>query len=112
MTVTVANLIIAKTAENAKTAQYTSDGAKTIIDKFTATNVGSVDVDFSVNLVPKSGAVGNDNLILDARTISPGETYQCGELLAQVLEDGDFISTLASVANILTIKSSGRIITT
>lgn len=111
MTITVANLIPAKLAEDSQTTQYTSDGAKTIIDKFTATNVGSVDVDFSVNLVPNNGSVGDSNLILDARTIAPGETYLCGELVAQVLEDGDFISTLASVASSLTIKASGRQIT-
>lgn len=111
MAITVLNLIPAKLAEDTQTTQYTSSDAKTIIDKFTATNVGSADVDFSVNLVPSTGSVGDDNLILDSRTISPGETYLCGELVAQLLEDGDYISTLASAAGSLTIKASGRQIT-
>lgn len=111
MAITVTNLIIAKFTENTQTTQYTSSGAKTIIDKFTATNTGTVDVDFSVNLVPSGGSASKSNLILDSRTIAPGETYLCGELIAQMLEDGDYISTLASVADILTIKASGRQIT-
>ena len=111
MTVTVTNLIRAKTAENSQTVQYTSSDGKTIIDKFTVTNTGSSDANFSVNLVPSSSSASNSNLILDARAIAPGETYLCGELIAQVLEAGDFISTLASAAGALTIKASGRVIT-
>jgi hypothetical protein len=38
MAVTISNIIPAKTAENAQTTQYTSNGVQTIIDKFTATN--------------------------------------------------------------------------
>lgn len=111
MTVTVSNLIIAKEAEDVRTTQYTSNGGKTIIDKFTITNTGSTEATLSVNLVPSTGSVGNSNLILAARAVAPGETYLCGELIAQVLEDGDYISTLASAPNTLTIKASGRIIT-
>lgn len=111
MTVTVSNLITAKFAESSQTTQYTSSDGKTIIDKFTATNTGTEDVDFSVNLVPSTGSVSGSNLILDARTIAPGETYLCGELIAQVLENGDQISTLSTLPDVLTIKASGRIIT-
>lgn len=111
MTVTVQNIIPAKQAENAQTAQYTSDGAKTLIDKFTATNVSGTNVDLSVNLVPNAGAASSSNLVVQTRTIAPGETYTCPELVGQVLEDGGFISTLASAASAITIRASGRIVT-
>jgi hypothetical protein len=111
MTVAIQNIIPAKQAENAQTAQYTSDGAKTIIDKFTATNTSASNADLSVNLVPSSGSASSANLVVQTRTLAPGETYTCPELVGQVLEDGGFISTLASVASAITIRASGRIVT-
>jgi len=50
-------------------------------------------------------------LILKTRTIVPAETYQCPEMVGQVLEAGGFISTLAGTATSLTITASGREIT-
>lgn len=111
MAIEVLNIIPRKQAENAQTSQYTSDNAKTIIDKFTVTNTSSANVDFSVNLVASGGAAGNSNLVMKARTIAAGETYNCPELIGQILEAGGFISTLAGAATSLTISASGRVIT-
>lgn len=108
MAVTPKVLIPAKQAENVQTAQYTAVAVKAIIDKFTVTNTSAGNVTLSVNLVPDLGTAGSDNLILDARTIAPDETYTCPELVGQVLEAGGFISTLASAATSLTIRCSGR----
>lgn len=101
-------LIPAKQAENAQTAQYTATAVKAIIDKFTVTNTSAGNVAISVNLVAASGSAGASNLILDARTVAPDETYTCPELVGHVLEAGGFISTLASAATSLTIRCSGR----
>lgn len=111
MAVDVVNIIPRKQAENSQTTQYTSDNAKTVIDKFTVTNTSAANVDFSVNLVAVSGTASDANLVLDARTIAAGETYTCPELVGQVLEAGGFISTLAGAATSLTISASGRVIT-
>ena len=111
MAVTILNIIPRKYAENAQTTQYTSDNAKTIIDKFTVTNVSANNVDFSCNLVASGDTAGNNNLIVDARTVAAGETYTCPELIGQVLEASGFISTLAGALNSLTISASGRVIT-
>ena len=111
MAVEVLNIIPRKQAENSQTGQYTSANAKTIIDKFTVTNTSAANVDFSVNLVANGDTASDANLILDARTIAPGETYTCPELIGQVLESGGFISTLAGAATSLTISASGRVIT-
>jgi hypothetical protein len=111
MTVTVKVLIPAKQAENAQTTQYTATNAKAIIDKFTATNTSAGNVTLSVNLVTSGGSPGVGNLVVDARTIAPDETYTFPELVGQVLESGGFISTIASAATSLTIRASGREIT-
>ena len=111
MTVTVKVLIPAKQAENVQTTQYTATNAKAIIDKFTATNTSAGNVTLSVNLVTSGGSPGIVNLVVDARTIAPDETYTFPELVGQVLESGGFISTLAGAAAALTIRASGREIT-
>jgi hypothetical protein len=108
MAVTVKVLIPAKQAENSQTAQYTATAVKAIIDKFTVTNTSAGNVTLSVNLVTVLGTAGDSNLVLDARTIVPNETYTCPELVGHVLEAGGFISTLASAATSLTIRCSGR----
>lgn len=111
MAVTPKVLIPPKQAEDAQTTQYTADAVKAIIDKFTVTNTTAGNVALSVNLVSSGGSAGVSNLLIDARTIAPDETYTCPELVGQILEAGDFISTLASAAASLTIRASGREIT-
>ena len=111
MTVTVKVLIPAKQAENAQTTQYTATNCKTIIDKFTATNTTAGNVTISVNLVTSGVLAGVTNLIVDARSLAPDETYTFPELVGQALEPNGFISTIASAAISLTIRASGREIT-
>jgi hypothetical protein len=108
MTVTVKVLIPAKQAENAQTTQYTATNVKAIIDKFTVTNTSSNNVTFSCNLVTVTGSAATSNLIIDARTIVPDETYTCPELVGQALDVGGFISTIAGAGTSLTIRASGR----
>jgi hypothetical protein len=48
---------------------------------------------------------------MDTRAIAPDETYTSPELVGQALEPGGFISTIASAATSLTIRASGREIT-
>jgi hypothetical protein len=111
MTVTVKVLIPAKQAENTQTTQYTATNCKTIIDKFTATNTTAGNVAISVNLVTSGGSAGVTNLIVDARSLAPDETYTFPELVGQALEPSGFISTLAGAATSLTIRANGREIT-
>lgn len=111
MPVLVKTLVQSKQAEAAQTTQYTATNCKTIIDKFTATNTSAANTTLSVHLVASGGAAGVDNLIVDSRAIAPDETYTFPELVGQVLEPGGFISTIASAATALTIRSSGREIT-
>lgn len=111
MTVTVAVLISAKTAEAAQTTQYTSTGLTTIIDKFTATNYSGSAATISVNLVPPAGSPGDDNLIVKTKTLQAGETYTFPEIVGAALPPSGFISTIAGTGSAINIRASGRQIT-
>jgi len=111
MTVTVKTLVPPKQMEAVQTTQYTATAAKALIDKATVTNTDTVNRTFSVNLVQVSGTASNSNLIIDDRTVVPGETYLCPELVGQELDPGAFISTIASNGTSLTLRISGREIT-
>jgi len=112
MEITSKNIIPAKTAEATQTTQYIAADCRCIIDKFTATNTSTGNQSLSVNLVGNAGSASDSNLIVDARMIAPGETYTFPELVGQVLDSGSSISTIASAAASLTIRASGREITT
>lgn len=111
MTVTVKSIIPAKYAEAAQTTQYTATSRRTIVDKFTLTNTSAAAVVFSLNLAPSGGSAAAFNLIIDGKTIVPGETYLCPEIVGHMLNPGDFISTIADTASALVIAASGREIT-
>ena len=108
MAVNVKVLIPAKIAENSQTTQYTATNVSAIIDKFTATNYSASAATLSVNLVTQFDSSGNQNLIIKAKTLLPSETYTFPELVGHVLQPGGFISTLASAASAINIRSSGR----
>ena len=111
MSVTPKTLVAPLQMQNAQTTQYTATNAKAIIDKATVTNTDTVNRTFSVNLVQSGGSASNSNLIIDDKTVVPGETYLCPELVGQELDSGAFISTIASAATALTLRVSGREIT-
>jgi hypothetical protein len=111
MTVTVKNLVPGKTVEATQTTQYTANNVTTIIDKFTATNYSATAAVISVNLVTVAGSAGDINLITKTKTLQPSEVYTFPELVGQVLNRGDFISTLAGTASAINMRVSGREVT-
>lgn len=111
MTVTPKTLVAPKQMEATNTTQYTATLCKALIDKATVTNTDTVNRSFSVNLIQSGGSASNSNLIIDDRTVVPGETYNCPELIGHELDAGAFISTIASAATSLTLRISGREIT-
>ena len=108
MAVTLKVLVPPLQMQAAQTTQYTATNVRTIIDKATVTNTDTVNRSFSVNLVQSGGSASNANLVIDDKTVVPGETYLCPELVGQVLEAGSFISTIASAGSALTLRVSGR----
>jgi hypothetical protein len=108
MAVNVKVLIPAKIAENTQVTQYTATNVSAIIDKFTATNYSASAATISINLVTQFDSSGNQNLIIKNKTLLPSETYTFPELVGHVLSPGGFISTIASAASAINIRSSGR----
>ena len=111
MTVTVKNLVPSKTVENTQTTQYTATNVTTIIDKFTATNYSGAAATISVNLVTTAGSAGDQNIITKTKTLQPSEVYTFPELVGQVLNKGDFVSTIAGTASAINMRVSGREVT-
>jgi hypothetical protein len=107
MTTTPAVLIDSKFAEAAETEQYTSKDCKTAIDKFTATNRSANPETLTVRLIPSGGAAAESNAV--TKTIQPGQTWPFPDsLVGHNMESGDKISTLASAADAIAIRASGR----
>jgi len=109
MAVSIQTIIDSKYAEDVQVFQFVAD-TTVIIDKFTATNVSSSSEQISINIVDE-GSPADSNLIIDERTIAPGETYTCPELINHALQAGSGIATLASAPNAITIRASGTVIT-
>jgi hypothetical protein len=98
---------------NAETTQYTAPtGVRTILDKFTATNTTAGAVAITVKLVQSGGAAGVANTIISAKSLAAGECYTCPEIVGHTLNPGDFLSTLAGAAASITVRASGREVTT
>ena len=110
MTVTVSNIILPKFAEASNAAQYTSDKVKTLIDKFTVTNVSASSQTISIHIVNSGGSASDANVVVKSKALFSGQTYSCPELIGHVLEDGAFISTIASATSALSIRASGRVV--
>lgn len=72
--------------------------------KCTVTNDTTTAATISFNKVPAGGSVGDTNLILNAKAIGSKETYECPEIVGQVLEAGDKMYAVASVADQLTVS--------
>lgn len=110
MTVTVSLLIPSKIAESTATIQYTSSGVTTIVDKFTAINYDTAAQTISVNLITSGLVADNSNIIVKTKTLQPSEVYTFPEIVGHVLPNGGSISTIASSATAITIRSSGRVV--
>ena len=111
MTTTTATLVQAKQIEAVDTDQYTSTNCRTIIDNAKVTNVTSGYVTLTAYAVANGGSAGASTTFISAKSIAPGETYHCPELVGQVLENGDKITMKASAATSLNLRMSGRKVT-
>lgn len=79
---------------------------KAIPKKLTFTNTDTSARTVTVYLVPSGGTAGTTNILISARSIGAGETYDCFEVVGQVLLTGGFIQALADVAAKVTINGA------
>lgn len=109
MTINIKPLVQSKFLENAITQQYT--GVKTVIDKFTVTNVTGSNVNLDVYLVPSGGTAGSSNQVVVTKTILPNQCYNIFEVTGHCLASGASIYTNSSSASALVAYITGREIT-
>ncbi len=110
MTVTSKPLIVSKYASSSEATEYTANGLRTIIDKFTGYNGSGGAVTLTIKLVPNGGTAGASNITV-TRAIAVGATDTFPEICGHSLEPGGFISVLASSATAIVIRSTGREVT-
>ena len=77
----------------------------------TATNDSAVAKWISFHRVPSGGAVGDANIIINAKVIGDKESYTLPEIVGHILEPGDLISSITETAATLTVHLSGIAIT-
>lgn len=112
MPVTAKPLILAKYAADTLTNEYTVPaGTRTIIDKFTATNISGGAVTLNVHIVPPGGSADNSNKILSSVSIASNATLDSAAMQNQIMSATGFISVSASAASSIVIRASGREVT-
>ncbi len=104
-------LVASKQLESTQTTQYTATNCRAVVISASIGNTDTVNRTVTVNIVTSGGSAANSNKMIINKTIVPGETYLCPELIGRVLDPGDFISTIASAAASLTFKVDGQEIT-
>ena len=111
MSTTKAVLFDTQYAPAVDSEMFTSDvqGAGTVIDKMTATNIDSVTHTVSVRLVPPSGTpTGTEFVIVVAKALAAGQTYLFPEIVGQMLAPGGAIWMDADAANVIVTRANGR----
>lgn len=108
MTVTARCLVESKFIEAAETGQYTAT-VRTIIDKCTITPPVSTATNVTIKIIPSGGTAGASNVLFAAKTMTTSDpTYTCPEIVGHILNPGDIISTLSTVASSVSLRISGR----
>jgi len=104
MAILVKNAYIGQPAA-ANTTLYTCPGGtQARVLKCTVTNDTTTVATISFHKVPSGDAVGDDLLILNTKSIGGNETYDCPEIVGQVLDSADLISAIASAADQLVVS--------
>lgn len=96
------------TLTNATATYYTVPASvKTRIDAFSIVNYSATAATFSLWLVPSGGSAGNTNILIQARSVAPGNSARVPEALGQWLLGGATIQMSASANTAITITASG-----
>ena len=104
MPVTLKNVYIAQPGVTDTTLYTVLANTVARILKCTVTNDTIAVVTISFNKVSSGDVVDPANLIMNLRPISSKETYECPEVVGQILNTGDFLNAIASVADQLTVS--------
>ena len=90
-------------------ATYYTVPANTIatVSAMTLTNSTGTARTATVYLVPNGGSAAATNIILSARTIAAGESYNVGAAIGQTIPAGATIQALSDAGSAVTLVASG-----
>jgi len=103
MPITLTNAYVAQPGVTDTTLYTVPANTTARVLKCTVTNDTTTVVTISFNKVPSGGSVAVTNLIMNLKSIGSRETYECPEVVGQVLDAGGIMSAIASVADQLTV---------
>ena len=104
MSVTLKNAYMAQPGVT-DTTLYTCPANTTAkVVKCTVTNDTTTAATISFNKRPAAAGAAVTNLILNLKPIGNKETYECPEVVGQILDTTDILSAIASVADQLTVS--------
>lgn len=103
MPVNIKNAYMAQAGATDTTLYTTPANTAARVLKCTVTNDTTTVATISFNKVPSGGSVAVTNLIMNTKSIGSLETYECPEVVGQVLDAADVLSAIASAADQLTI---------
>lgn len=106
MSIVVTSLWSVTPLPTSVTTLYESAGT-TQIKRAVFTNIDTVARTFSVHVVDAGDSASNGNLIIQAFSLAPGQSYVASELGNLVLTRQMTIQALASTANIINTIGSG-----
>lgn len=90
------------------TTYYTAPAnTKAIIHSMSATNTTANAVTLTVHRIATGATETASNMVISARTLAPGETYRCPEMVGKVLLATGTIRALASSATSITLQAEG-----
>ena len=107
MTVNAKQLIAPQQITDSAATYYTATRVTGRVDSMTATNTDTAAHTLTVHIVPSAGSASAGNRIISAKSIMPGETYSCFEMVGQVIPSGSFIQALSDAGSVITLTASG-----
>lgn len=95
MTTTAKRLVSGSQLTGSAATYYTAPAlTRSVIKSAQLVNTTASAVAATVYLVPSGGSAGATNTLISARSIAPGETYNCPELINEVIEPAGTIQAL------------------
>jgi len=107
MAVTLRQFTAAQYLTNAAATYYTANNCTGRIDNCTFTNTDSGAIAVTVHIVASGGTASAANMIISAKSLSPGECYTCPELVGKTIPSGSFVQALAGTASKVVMHMSG-----
>lgn len=92
---------------SAATYYTTPANTLTTIAACTLTNTTAGPVTATVHLVPSGGSATASNMVLSARVIATGESYNVGSAIGQTLAAGGTLQALAGAVTSISLVASG-----